>query len=98
MATLQIGTAVLQGSGIARGYFDEMAANFNGLYFGILEFVFNQVWPRVFSGLEITGSETTLIVGSSAAGFAKRIRWSAPMISVFSPAGQPWLQGGSRST
>ncbi len=39
----------------ARGYFDEMAANFNGLYFGILEFVFNRVWPRVFSGLEILG-------------------------------------------
>ena len=41
----------------ARGYFDEMAANFNGLYFGILEFVFNRIWPRVFSGLEIIGLE-----------------------------------------
>jgi glycerol-3-phosphate O-acyltransferase len=41
----------------ARGYVKEMAARFNGLYFGILEFVFNQVWPRVFSGLEITGLE-----------------------------------------
>ncbi len=39
----------------ARGYFDGMAANFNGLYFGILEAVFNRVWTRVFSGLEIVG-------------------------------------------
>ena len=39
----------------ARRYFHEMAANFNGLYFAILEFVFNRVWPRVFSGLEISG-------------------------------------------
>ena len=39
----------------ARGYFDGMAANFNGLYFGILEVVFNRIWTRVFSGLEIMG-------------------------------------------
>jgi glycerol-3-phosphate O-acyltransferase len=39
----------------ARGYVREMAARFNGLYFGILEFVFNRIWPRVFSGLEISG-------------------------------------------
>ncbi|MGH7893428.1 MAG: 1-acyl-sn-glycerol-3-phosphate acyltransferase [Candidatus Binatia bacterium] len=41
----------------ARGYVKEMAAKFNGLYFSILEFVFNRLWPRVFSGLEITGLE-----------------------------------------
>jgi glycerol-3-phosphate O-acyltransferase len=41
----------------ARGYIDEMAANFNGLYFGVLEFLFNRIWPRVFSGLEIRGLE-----------------------------------------
>ncbi len=41
----------------ARGYVDEMAANFNGLYFGILEFLFNRVFPRVFSGLETVGLE-----------------------------------------
>jgi glycerol-3-phosphate O-acyltransferase len=41
----------------ARDYVKEMAARFNGLYFSILEFVFNRVWPRVFSGLEITGLE-----------------------------------------
>ncbi len=41
----------------ARGYIDEMAANFNGLYFGILEFLFNRVFPRVFSGLETVGLE-----------------------------------------
>jgi glycerol-3-phosphate O-acyltransferase len=44
----------------ARGYVKEMAARFNGLYFGILEFLFNQVWPRVFSGLEITGLERVI--------------------------------------
>ncbi|MFN8543304.1 MAG: 1-acyl-sn-glycerol-3-phosphate acyltransferase [Candidatus Binatia bacterium] len=41
----------------ARAYVDEMAANFKGFYFSILEFVFNRVWPRVFGGLEITGLE-----------------------------------------
>jgi glycerol-3-phosphate O-acyltransferase len=34
-----------------------MAAHFNGLYFGILEFLFNRVFPRVFSGLETVGLE-----------------------------------------
>jgi glycerol-3-phosphate O-acyltransferase len=41
----------------ARGYFDEMAASFKGIYFGILELLFNWVYPRVFSGLEWTGLE-----------------------------------------
>jgi len=41
----------------ARGYFDEMAANFNGLYFGVLEFAFNLIFPRMFSGLEVQGLE-----------------------------------------
>ena len=41
----------------ARGYVKEIAARFNALYFSIIEFVFNWVWPRVFSGLEITGLE-----------------------------------------
>jgi glycerol-3-phosphate O-acyltransferase len=44
----------------ARGYVKEMAARFNGLYFSILEFVFNRVWPKVFSGLEITGLERVI--------------------------------------
>jgi glycerol-3-phosphate O-acyltransferase len=44
----------------ARGYFDEMAANFNGLYFGVLEFLFNRIFPRVFSGLEIVGLERVI--------------------------------------
>ena len=43
-----------------RGYFGEMAANFNGLYFGILEAVFNWLWKRVFSGLEIIGLERVI--------------------------------------
>jgi glycerol-3-phosphate O-acyltransferase len=41
----------------ARGYVDEMAAHFKGLYFGILEFLFNRIYPRVFSGLEVVGLE-----------------------------------------
>jgi glycerol-3-phosphate O-acyltransferase len=39
----------------ARGYVDEMAAHFNGLYFGIIAFVFNRVFPRIFSGLQTLG-------------------------------------------
>ena len=44
----------------ARGYFDEMAANYNGLYFGLLEVVFNRVWTRVFAGLEILGLDKVM--------------------------------------
>ena len=44
----------------ARGDFDEMAANFNGLYFGLLEAIFNRIWPRVFTGLEIVGLEKVI--------------------------------------
>ncbi len=39
----------------ARRYFWEMAANFNGLAFGIIEGAFHQVWKRAFSGVEIRG-------------------------------------------
>jgi glycerol-3-phosphate O-acyltransferase len=55
--TLQRGVRLRRVRREARRYFDEMAANFNGLYFGVLEFVFNRVWPRVFSGLEMQGLE-----------------------------------------
>ncbi|HLK10469.1 MAG TPA: 1-acyl-sn-glycerol-3-phosphate acyltransferase [Candidatus Binatia bacterium] len=41
----------------ARGYVDEMAADFKGLYFGVIEILFNRIWPRVFAGLEIVGLE-----------------------------------------
>jgi glycerol-3-phosphate O-acyltransferase len=41
----------------AERYFNEMAANFHGLYFSILEFGFNRIWPRVFQGLEYSGLE-----------------------------------------
>jgi hypothetical protein len=44
----------------ARGYVKEMAAAVQRLYFSILEFVFNWIWPRVFSGLEITGLERVI--------------------------------------
>ena len=39
----------------ARGYFWEMAANFNGVAFGFVELLFDQIWRRAFSGLEVRG-------------------------------------------
>lgn len=39
----------------AERYFDEMAANFHGSYFSIVEFVFNRIWPRLFQGVEYAG-------------------------------------------
>ncbi len=39
----------------AERYFDEMAANFHGFYFSIIEFIFNRIWPRLFHGLEYAG-------------------------------------------
>jgi glycerol-3-phosphate O-acyltransferase len=44
----------------ARGYFDEMAANYNGVLFAVLEWLFNRVWPRVFAGLEILGLDKVI--------------------------------------
>jgi len=41
----------------ARRTVDEMAADYKNLYFSILEFGFNQVWPRMFAGLEYRGLE-----------------------------------------
>ncbi len=41
----------------AERYFDEMAANFHGIYFSILELAFNLIWPRLFHGLEYSGLE-----------------------------------------
>jgi glycerol-3-phosphate O-acyltransferase len=39
----------------ARGYFDEMAADFHGYYFAVLAFLFNRIWHRMFSGLDVRG-------------------------------------------
>jgi glycerol-3-phosphate O-acyltransferase len=41
----------------AEDAFEEMAANFEGMYFGFLAYLFKRIWPRVFSGLEIRGLE-----------------------------------------
>lgn len=41
----------------ARGYFWEIAANFNGLAFGLIEIIFQQIWKRMFSGVEVRGLE-----------------------------------------
>ncbi len=39
----------------ARRYFWEIAANFNGLAFGVVKAFFRQIWKRAFSGVEIRG-------------------------------------------
>jgi glycerol-3-phosphate O-acyltransferase len=39
----------------AERYFHEMAANFHGIYFAVLEFAFTRIWPRVFQGFECNG-------------------------------------------
>jgi glycerol-3-phosphate O-acyltransferase len=44
----------------AERYFDEMAANFHGMYFSFLEFVFNRIWPRLFQGFEYSGLDKVL--------------------------------------
>jgi glycerol-3-phosphate O-acyltransferase len=44
----------------ARGYFHEMAANYNGLYFGILEVLFTWLWRRVSAGLEVIGLDKVI--------------------------------------
>jgi glycerol-3-phosphate O-acyltransferase len=44
----------------AERYFDEMGANFHGMYFSFLEFVFNRIWPRLFQGFEYAGLDTVL--------------------------------------
>ena len=41
----------------AERYFDEMAANYKGIYFAVIEFIFNRIWPRVFQGFEYSGLE-----------------------------------------
>ncbi len=44
----------------AESYFEEMAADFNGLLFGILAFFFKKVWNRMFSGLKPIGFEAVV--------------------------------------
>ncbi|MFQ5665688.1 MAG: 1-acyl-sn-glycerol-3-phosphate acyltransferase [Candidatus Binatia bacterium] len=44
----------------AEQYFDEMAANYKGSYFALIEFVFNRIWPRVFQGFECSGPEKVI--------------------------------------
>ena len=46
----------------AERYFDELAANFHGFYFSIIEFVFNRLWPRLFHGLEYWGLDRVVEV------------------------------------
>ena len=44
----------------ARGYFDEIAANFHGYYFAILAFFFHRMWHRMFSGLDVRGLDRVI--------------------------------------
>ena len=44
----------------ARGYFDEIAANFHGYYFAILAFFFHRIWHRMFSGLDVRGLDRVI--------------------------------------
>ena len=44
----------------AESHFDELAANFHGSYFAILEWAFNRIWPRLFQGLEYSGLEKVI--------------------------------------
>lgn len=44
----------------AERYFDEIAANYHGSYFAVLEFLFNRIWPRVFQGFEYSGLENVI--------------------------------------
>jgi glycerol-3-phosphate O-acyltransferase len=44
----------------ARGYFDEIAANFHGYYFAVLAFFFHRAWYRMFSGLEVRGLDRVI--------------------------------------
>ncbi|RMF22827.1 MAG: hypothetical protein D6760_06575 [Deltaproteobacteria bacterium] len=44
----------------AAGYFDEMAANFNGILFGIVAYFFIKIWNRMFSGLVPIGFDAVV--------------------------------------
>jgi glycerol-3-phosphate O-acyltransferase len=44
----------------AERYFDEIAANYKGFYFAILEFALNRIWPRVFQGFEYNGLDRVI--------------------------------------
>lgn len=39
----------------AWSYFNEMASNFNGIYFAIIAFAFRRIWKRIFRGVEVCG-------------------------------------------
>ncbi|HVM98495.1 MAG TPA: 1-acyl-sn-glycerol-3-phosphate acyltransferase [Candidatus Acidoferrales bacterium] len=44
----------------AERYFDEMAANFQGSYFTLLEVAFNRIWPRIFQGFDYRGLDEVI--------------------------------------
>jgi len=44
----------------AEKYFDEIAANYNGFYFAVLEYLFNKLWPRMFLGFQYEGLEKVI--------------------------------------
>jgi glycerol-3-phosphate O-acyltransferase len=44
----------------AESYFDEMVADFNGILFACVAFVFKKMWSRMFSGIEPIGFEKVI--------------------------------------
>ncbi len=44
----------------AEKYFNEMAANYQGAFFAILEFAFNRIWPRIFQGVDYRGLDKVI--------------------------------------
>ncbi len=44
----------------AERYFEEMASEFNGVVFGVIAYVFQKIWQRMFQGLEPIGFQKVL--------------------------------------
>jgi glycerol-3-phosphate O-acyltransferase len=56
----QTGTPVTKLRKEAAGYFEEMAADFNGVLFAIVAYIFKKIWARMFSGIVPIGFEDTV--------------------------------------
>jgi glycerol-3-phosphate O-acyltransferase len=51
----QTGTPIAKLKKEADGYFEEMAADFNGVLFAVVSYVFKKIWARMFSGIIALG-------------------------------------------
>jgi glycerol-3-phosphate O-acyltransferase len=52
---VETGTPVAKLKKEADGYFEEMAADFNGVLFAVVSYVFKKIWARMFSGIIALG-------------------------------------------